>query len=226
MEVWLPTRIEDTRPVTVVAVRLLALLVAIVVLGNVVIMAASWFARATTNSPAAPSVDGVDNFQAVDERVWRGAAPTADGYRSLAAAGVATIVDLRAEDGVEAREREVEALGMRYVHIPIRDGQTPNSEQVAAFLGAVEAAPGPVFLHCGAGVGRTGAMAGAYLVGRGEGDPTVALRRNLAVGPPSLEQIAFVNRLDGEDLDRPGPVVTAASRLIDFPRRAWHVLGG
>ena len=68
-------------------------------------------------------------------------------------------------------------------------------------------------------------MAGAYLVAQGEGGQTAALRRNLAVGPPSLEQIAYVSQLDGEDPDRPGRMVTAASRVIDFPRRAWHVLG-
>ncbi|WP_406215152.1 hypothetical protein [Streptomyces canus] len=44
-----------------------------------------------------------------------------------------------------------------------------------------------MFVHCGAGVGRTGTMAAAYLVKTGE--QSSAVRRNLAVGPPSIEQI-------------------------------------
>lgn len=222
----MPTHVENARPVTAVVLRLIGTLVVVVVVGNLVIMAASWLARATTRTPKAAPIEGVHNLRAVDDRVWRGAAPTTAGYRGLAAAGITTVVDLRAEEGIEADGRQVEGLGMRYVRLPIRDGQVPDSDQVAAFLRTVEEAPGRVFVHCGAGVGRTGAIAGAYLVARGEGSHTLALRRNLAVGPPSLEQIAFVNSLDGDDSDRPGPVVTVASRVLDFPRRAWHVLGG
>lgn len=221
----MPTRVEDASHLAAVALRLIGALVAVVVLGNLVIMGASWFARATTKTPQAAPVEGVDNLQAVDDRVWRGAAPTATGYRGLAEAGVTTVVDLRAEDGVEDAGHDVQALGMRYVHLPIRDGQVPKADQVAAFLKTVNEAPGRVFVHCGAGVGRTGAMAGAYLVARGEGS-TASLRQNLAVGPPSLEQIAYVGSLDREGPERPSAVITAASRLLDFPRRAWHVLGG
>jgi protein-tyrosine phosphatase len=212
--------------VTAVAVRLVGTFIVLLVLGNLLIMAASWVAGATTPTPQAAPVAGVHNLQAVDERVWRGAAPTAEGYQGLAEAGVTTVVDLRAEDGVAENARQVEALGMRYVHMPIRDGQVPKGDQVAAFLKTVEDAQGRVFVHCGAGVGRTGAMAGAYLVAAGEGNHNLALRRNLAVGPPSLEQIAYVNSLDREGADRPGAVVTMASRVLDFPRRAWHVIGG
>jgi protein-tyrosine phosphatase len=215
----------SVRSATKVAAMLLAAVVGLVVVGNVAIMAASWWANRTTSTSTIGSVRGVDNLQAVDDRLWRGAAPTADGYRGLAQGGITTVVDLRAESGVTADAEAVRQLGMRYVHLPVRDGQVPDAEQVSAFLRLVDEAPGRVFVHCGAGVGRTGAMVGAYLVGKG-GDVVQALKRNLAVGPPTLEQVVFVAKLDRRDGFTPvGAGVTAMSRVIDFPRRAWHVIG-
>ncbi len=82
-----------------------------------------------------------------------------------------------------------------------------------------------MFVHCGAGVGRTGAMVGAYLVNQGELSGSAALRRNLAVGPPSLEQIAFVAKMGDGSPEKPGTLVTAVSRILDAPRRLWSRYG-
>ncbi len=57
--------------------------------------------------------------------------------------------------------------------------------QANQFIEAVQSFEGVVLVHCGAGVGRTGTMAAAYLVRSGEATPNEALWRNLAVGPPS-----------------------------------------
>ena len=196
--------------------------VAFLVVGNLAILAASFWARGTTSTvkPTA-TIKGVENLRAVDDKVWRGAAPTTEGYRKLALSGVTTVVDLRAEEGIEADVRTVTDLGMKMVRIPMRDGQVPTTDEVESFLAATGESPGTVFVHCGAGVGRTGAMVGAYLVNQGELSGSAALRRNLAVGPPSLEQIVFVAGLDEDRVEKPGPVVTAVSRVLDAPRRLW-----
>ncbi len=193
---------------------------AFLVLGNLAIAAASWWAQGTMSAVPIDNVAGISNLTAVDGHLWRGGAPSEEGYRNLAAAGVTTVVDLRAEDGLGADARLVSELGMQLVSIPIRDGQAPSSDKVAQFLAATQEAGGTVFVHCGAGVGRTGTMVGAYLVDQG-GLGTAALRRNLAVGPPSLEQLAFVFGLDQGDVDRPNPLLTAVSRVLDAPRRIW-----
>ena len=203
----------------------LAAAVAFLVLGNVTILAASWWARETTPASRPSTIAGVDNLREVDERLWRGAAPTTEGYRNLAQAGISTVVDLRAEDGLEGDVRTVEALGMKMVRIPMRDGQVPTADEVEAFLAATEASEGRVFVHCGAGVGRTGAMVGAYQVHQGELSGATALRRNLAVGPPSLEQIAFVAKMGNGLPEKPGAMLTAVSRVLDAPRRLWSRLG-
>lgn len=200
--------------------------VAFLVLGNLAILAASFWARETTPAAAPPpAITGIDNLRAVDGRVWRGGAPTPEGYRNLAGAGVTTVVDLRAEDGLEADFQLVRDLGMNLVRIPMRDGQVPSAQEVEAFLAATHASAGPVFVHCGAGVGRTGAMVGAYEVSQGELSGRAALRRNLAVGPPSLEQIAFVARMGDGAPEKPGVMVTAVSRVLDAPRRMWSRMG-
>jgi protein tyrosine phosphatase (PTP) superfamily phosphohydrolase (DUF442 family) len=199
--------------------------VAFLVLGNLAILAASVWARETTSTSKPQHVAGVDNLRAVDDRLWRGGAPTAEGYRNLSLAGITTVVDLRAEDGIEADADTVRSLGMNMVRIPMRDGQVPSAAEVDEFLAATRTAEGTVFVHCGAGVGRTGAMVGAYLVDQGEASARVALRRNLAVGPPSLEQIAFVASMSGGQPEKPGSMLTAVSRVLDAPRRLWSRIG-
>ncbi len=200
--------------------------VAFLLIGNLTILAASYWARETTTTVAAAApIDGIQNLRAVDDKVWRGAAPTTDGYRGLAQAGISTVVDLRAEEGIEHDAQVVTDLGMRMVRLPVRDGQTPSNEEIETFLSAVRESDGKVFVHCGAGVGRTGAMVGAYQVAQGDLSGAAALRRNLAVGPPSLEQIAFVAAMDDDGLDKPGAVLTAVSRVLDAPRRMWSRWG-
>jgi protein tyrosine phosphatase (PTP) superfamily phosphohydrolase (DUF442 family) len=207
--------------------RLIAGFIAVLVVGNLVILGAHAYARnnAPATTVAVPAdVAAIRNFEAVDGALWRGGAPGKADLRALAAAGVTTVVDLRAEHGLVIPEELLAELGITRVAIPIRDGQTPTTEQVARFFEAVDASEGPVYLHCGAGVGRTGTMAAAYLVSRG-GSGWEAMRANLAVGPPSLEQLAFAASLDsGQPATRPNPVVVAVSRTLDAPRRMWKVV--
>lgn len=186
-------------------------------LGNALILGSHLWATKTSERATLAAPTGIHNFHAVDSVLWRGGRPTEQSYRELAARGVATIVDLRAEEHVSVPEKLIADLGMNLVRIPLRDGQAPNGEQVATFLEAVRSSPGIVYVHCMAGVGRTGTMVAAYLVEmRGVGT-TEALRHNLTVGPPSLEQIAFV----AGDIERANPVVTALSRVLDGPRRLY-----
>jgi protein-tyrosine phosphatase len=224
-----PSRPEDVAPagaarrrrrrgrLTPVLRNVLVGLVAFLVVGNLVITA-FWQVQAR-RSPAVAGVAiaEVGNFREVDDRLWRGAAPSAASYRDLAAHGVTTVVDLRAEDYVRRDRTLLESLGIELVHLPVRDGQVPSDAQIATFLAAVESSRGPAFVHCGAGVGRTGAMVAAYLTAHGT-TGLEALAHNLSVGPPSLEQIAFAAR--GASMQPPAAVV-AASRVLDAPRRAW-----
>lgn len=208
--------------------RVVVGVVAFFVVGNLAIVGASAWAKQTTGSPAVEvpaDVAAIHNFEAVDARLWRGGAPGRAGYEALAAAGVTTVVDLRAEHGLNVPTELLEELGIELVAIPMRDGQAPTPGQVERFLAAVAGSDGPVYVHCGAGVGRTGTMVAAYRVRNGQ-SATDAVRHNLAIGPPSLEQIAFAASLSSDSVHRTNGAVVALSRTLDAPRRTWKVIEG
>jgi protein-tyrosine phosphatase len=209
--------------------RALLAFTAFLVVGNLLISAASGSAVVLRPDPAIAPIPGVAHTRRVDDKVIRGSAPSsAESYVAMAGRGITTIVDLRAEHGLNPPTQLLAALGIQRISIPIRDGQTPTPAQVSQFVAIVANAPGKVFVHCGAGVGRTGAMAAAYLVGTGQEDGWEALGANLGVGPPSLEQIWYVLHLDaGTTLEHQPPlVISAISRTLDAPRRIWSVLTG
>jgi protein-tyrosine phosphatase len=201
--------------------RSFIVLAAFLLIGNAVIYGAAAVANAMVTTTRVDGVEGVDKLRSVDGTVWRGAAPTEAGYRSLADAGVTVVVDLRAEEDAADKDELIESLGVRVVHLPIRDGQLPSAHEVGRFLAIVEKSKGFVFLHCGAGVGRTGAMAAAYVNATGQANGPGSLAANLSVGPPSLEQIVFA--AGGAD-DRPNPLVVGVSRFLDSPRRLLAIL--
>src|SRR3954470_16173398 len=62
----------------------------------------------------------ISNFGQMDERFYRGAQPKEDEYNQLAALGIKTVVDLQ-EKPKGYEKAAVEALGMRYVNIPMVD---------------------------------------------------------------------------------------------------------
>ena len=192
-----------------------------IVAGNVLILGANVVARMSYDEVHVPDLPGIANLEGVDNQLWRGAAPNDTGYKALARHGVGTVVDLRSDDEFSADPKLLKKLDMDLVRIPLRDGQAPSTAQVERFLEIVKGTDKKVFVNCGAGVGRTGTMAAAYLVASGKTGSMEALGRNLAVGPPSLEQVAFVAGLTGGDAESPPAAITLMSRIIDGPRRAW-----
>jgi protein tyrosine/serine phosphatase len=104
----------------------------------------------------------IKNFGQMDERFYRGAQPKKDDYQALKALGINTVIDLQ-EKPKDYEKPAVEALGMRYVNIPMVDKEYPKQEWVDAFLKVVnDPTTGKFYVHCAGGRHRTGAMGAVY----------------------------------------------------------------
>ena len=200
--------------------RTVAVLATSLAVGNLAIAAVSAVVRRMAPNEPLPPTDGVRHLHPVDGLVWRSSAPSRQASAILAERGVRTVVDLRADRDLRDDQSFLADRGVTLVRIPMRDGQTPTPAQVEQLRDAIGDSPGLTLVHCGAGVGRTGTMVGAYLVTSRTSSAREALRRNLAVGPPSLEQIWYVARL-GHGVAQPPLVVKIVSRVLDAPRRIW-----
>ena len=104
----------------------------------------------------------IKNFGQMDARFYRGAQPKKDDYKGLAALGVKTVIDL--QDDPESYEKPmVEALGMKYINIPMSDSKYPKEEQINTFLKLVnDPSTGVFYVHCAGGRHRTGVMGAVY----------------------------------------------------------------
>lgn len=109
---------------------------------------------------------GIANFHKVNDTLYRGGQPTAEGFQALAHMGVKTVLDLREFDSRSQEEkRAVEAAGMRYVNIPLQGTNVPADSDIAMALSLIgEKGAGPVFIHCRRGADRTGTVIAAYRV--------------------------------------------------------------
>ena len=104
----------------------------------------------------------IKNFGQMDERFYRGAQPKEEDYKDLAAMGIKTVIDLTA-DPKPYEKAAVEALGMKYVNIPMIEKKYPTEEATKMFLKvANDPDTGKFYLHCAGGRHRTGAMGAVY----------------------------------------------------------------
>jgi protein tyrosine/serine phosphatase len=104
----------------------------------------------------------IKNFGQMDERFFRGGQPKEDEYKELATLGIKTVIDLR-EDPESYEKTNVEALGMRYVNIPMIAKKYPEAAQVDQFLKLVDdPSTGKFYVHCAGGRHRTGVMGAVY----------------------------------------------------------------
>ena len=104
----------------------------------------------------------IRNFGKMDNRFFRGAQPDESDYKDLKALGVKTVIDLQ-DHPTNYEKRDVEALGMRYVNIPMSDSSYPKEESINAFLKLVNnPSTGVFFAHCAGGRHRTGVVGAIY----------------------------------------------------------------
>ena len=104
---------------------------------------------------------GLPNLYKINDGLYRGAQPTAEGLKELEKLGVKTVVNLRSEHS------DKEILGgvpLVLVEIPM-SAWDMREEYVVRFLKIVlDKDRQPVFVHCQHGADRTGTLCAAYRV--------------------------------------------------------------
>jgi len=104
----------------------------------------------------------IKNFGQMDDRFFRGGQPKQEEYPELAALGIRTVIDLQ-DDPTSYEKQSVEALGMKYVNIPMSDSRYPESAKIDQFLKLVDdPSTGKFYVHCAGGRHRTGVMGAVY----------------------------------------------------------------
>jgi len=104
----------------------------------------------------------IKNFGQMDDRFFRGAQPKENEYKELAALGIRTVIDLQNEP-TSYEKQDVEALGMKYVNIPMSDKDYPETAKIDQFLKLVDdPSTGKFYVHCAGGRHRTGVMGAVY----------------------------------------------------------------
>ncbi len=103
---------------------------------------------------------GLMNVGRVANGIFRGAQPKSEGYATLKAMGVRTVINLRTRHG---EKKAVEAAGMRYVEIPMSFLKNVDPAAVRKVLSVMtDPANQPVFVHCSRGADRAGVVTAVY----------------------------------------------------------------
>ena len=104
----------------------------------------------------------IKNFGQMDDRFYRGARPKDRDLKTLADMGVKTIIDLT-DNSREYEQPAVEAVGLRYINIPMEDKSSPRMDQINEFMKVVnDPETGKFFVHCAGGRHRTGVVGAVY----------------------------------------------------------------
>jgi protein tyrosine phosphatase (PTP) superfamily phosphohydrolase (DUF442 family) len=106
-------------------------------------------------------IPGVANFAKVSDTLYRGAQPTAEGFKELKRMGIRTVVSLR----TTSSDRSLLAgTGMKYRRLAC-EPYDPDEEDLVRFLSLVRNPENqPVFVHCRQGADRTGWAVAGYRV--------------------------------------------------------------
>ena len=125
------------------------------------ILAGTGMAQVSQTAEAFPNVK-IKNFGQMDPNYYRGGQPKRDQYHSLKDLGVTTVIDLR-NDPEEYEKPTVEALGMKYINIPMDDAEYPSEAVIATFLKEInDPANGVMYVHCKGGKHRAGVTGAVY----------------------------------------------------------------
>jgi protein tyrosine/serine phosphatase len=104
---------------------------------------------------------GLPNLYRVSDDLYRGAQPTAEGFRQLKAMGVRTVINLRSLYNDRA---EIAGTGLAYEEIPMSPWHAEDEDAVRFLKLVADESRAPFFVHCYYGADRTGMLCAVYRI--------------------------------------------------------------
>ncbi len=144
---------------------------------------------------------GLSNFAKVSDVLYRGAQPTAEGFRTLKGMGIKTVINLRLTHSDRAL---LAGTGLQYAHIAAAAWHPEDEDIVRALRIIRDSAHQPVFVHCQHGADRTGVTIAAYRIveqGWSIGDAANELP-NFRFHPIWSDILAYLQKFDRSKLER------------------------
>ncbi len=117
-------------------------------------------------------VDQIPNFRQIAPGILRGGQPTQEGMDWLVCdRGVKTVVDLRGSDKASpfCQWDRPRWPNVEHHNIEVEDYETPTLDELREFIRLADRADAqsPLFVHCKAGIGRTGTMIACWRITHG-----------------------------------------------------------
>jgi len=104
-------------------------------------------------------IGGLSNFAKISDNLYRGAQPSAEGFKSLKKMGVKTIISLRA---FHSDRDMIKGNGLYYMRVKFNTWHAENEDILKVFKIIINPDYQPVFIHCQHGSDRTGTVMAIY----------------------------------------------------------------
>lgn len=118
----------------------------------------------SVSAQTATTSRSLPNFQKVNDGLYRGGQPKAEGWAELKRIGIKTVIDLRDNDENAVKEKaDVEKAGLQFINFPLGNWERPETADIDKILAAIDLGDNqPVFVHCRRGSDRTGTVIAVY----------------------------------------------------------------